>query len=109
MSPEAVKNFLTTVALPLVVGALSTWLFATVHVFSLFGITEGQVSGELTQLGTFGISAAITFLFAHFHLSGNYTPGAKAAKAGPPLSSFGAPLGHAVLGEVKGNVRESTK
>lgn len=104
MSPEAIKNFLTAVVLPVVVAAVTTWLFASVHVFSLFGITEGQIGGELIQLGTFGISAGLTWLFAHFHLTGAYTPAARLAKAGVQFAPI---AGRSVLGEVEHTDRGS--
>ena len=49
MSVEAIKQFLAKYIIPVGAAALTTWLFATVHVFNLFGITEGQVDGEVVQ------------------------------------------------------------
>jgi hypothetical protein len=76
---ENIQQFLLGVVLPIVVGAVTTWLLATVHIFNLFGITEGQISGELTLLGTWGIATAIAALHAHHVLAAHYTPEAKVA------------------------------
>jgi amino acid transporter len=78
-SAEQIKQFFLTVVLPPVVGIIAAWLIATVHVLNLFGITEGQVAGELSLLGAWGITTAITALAQHHILSGHYTPAAKAA------------------------------
>lgn len=103
-NPEAIKNFLVAAVLPLVVGAISAKL-VSVGVLNVFGVSASQVTNELTLLGTFGIGAGVTWLFAHFHLSGAYTPGAKQLKAGVELLST-------VGGDVErtsGVVRESAK
>lgn len=78
---EAIRNFLLNVVLPPVVGVAAAWIVGTVHVLNLFGITEGQVAGEITQFATWGIVTLIAFLHTHNVLLGNYTPAAKAAAA----------------------------
>ena len=76
---EALKQFLVGHILPVLVGVITTWLFATVHVFNLFGVSEGQVAGELTQFGTFAIASVLAWLTTHHVLLGRYTPASKAS------------------------------
>ena len=77
---EQVKNFIISVILPVAVGAAAAWIVASVHVLNTFGITEGQIAGELTLFGTWAVTTGITWLHAHNVLLGVYTPAAKAAK-----------------------------
>lgn len=78
---ESIKQFLVNVVLPPVAGIAAAWVVGTVHVLNLFGITEGQAAGEITQFGTWGIVTLIAFLHTHNVLLGRYTPAAKAARA----------------------------
>ena len=80
MSVEAIKQFLAKYIIPVGAAALTTWLFATVHVFNLFGITEGQVDGEVVQGLTFVVSYGLSWLSVHNILLGVYKPAAKAAR-----------------------------
>jgi len=82
-SAEQLKQFLLGVILPPLIGIAAAWIVASVHVLNLFGITEGQIVGELSQLATFAITAAFAWLTQHKILSATYTPAAKAA-AGKP-------------------------
>ena len=76
---EQVKQFLAHFIIPVAAAAATTWLFATVHVFNLFGISEGQVDGEIIQGLTFAVSYGLSWLTVHHILAGVYTPAAKAA------------------------------
>lgn len=78
---ENIRHFLLGVVLPVVVGIVATWIVATVHILNLFGITEGQIAGELSLLGAWGVTVLITWLTQHHILSGIYSPAAKAAAA----------------------------
>lgn len=78
-SAESIRQFLIGVVLPVVTATVAAWIVATVHILNVFGVTEGQVAAELTQLGTWGVTALITALHAHHYLLGRYTPVAKAA------------------------------
>ncbi len=51
---EAVKQFLIGVVLPVVAATVAAWVVGSVHLLNAFGITEGQVAAELTQLATWG-------------------------------------------------------
>lgn len=81
MSVEAIKQFLVTAILPILVGTASNWLLIHVHLFATFHITEATVAGDLTQLGVFAISAGLTWLASHKILLGAYQPSAKANHA----------------------------
>ena len=76
---EQIRQLLTGVVLPIGVGIAAAWIVATVHILNLFGITEGQVAGELSLFGTWAVSAVIAWLTQHKILSATYTPAAKAA------------------------------
>jgi hypothetical protein len=78
-TPENIKHFLLTVILPPLVGVVAAWVVGTVHVLNLFGITEGQIAGELSLFGTWAVSTVVAFLGQHHILSGHYSPAAKAA------------------------------
>ena len=80
-SAEQLRQFLINVVLPPAIGIAAAWLVATVHVLNTFGISEGQVAGELTIFGTWAVTTLIAFLHTHNVLLGNYTPLAKAARA----------------------------
>jgi hypothetical protein len=75
---EQLKQFIVGVVLPPLAGALSTWLYTSVHLLSIFHITQGQVAKTITELGVFGITSLLGFLVSHHILSGHYTPAAKA-------------------------------
>ena len=78
---EQLRQFLVGVVVPVGVASLTTWLFATVHIFNLFGITEGQVSGEIDQVAIWLVTLGIAWLTQHHILAGHYSAGAKAAAA----------------------------
>lgn len=90
-SGEQLKQFFVNVVLPIVTSVLTTWLFATVHIFNLFHISEGTVAAELTQLGVFAVTALITFLTGHHILTGKYTPSAKLAAGQPKTITINVP------------------
>jgi hypothetical protein len=79
---EQIRQFLVGTILPPLAGVVTTWIVANVHVLNLFHITEASIAGELTQLGTFAVSAAIAWLTTHHILKGHYTPAEKAAVEG---------------------------
>ena len=76
---EQIRQFLVSTVLPPLVGVAATWLVANVHVLNLFHITEASIAGELTQLGTFAVTAGIAWLTTHHILQGHYTPSNKAS------------------------------
>ena len=80
ISPEAIKQFIITSIVPVIVGALVTWLSST-EVLSIFNISTTTAAGAITAVVVFGVSAGITWLSSHHILSGTYSPAAK-AKAG---------------------------
>jgi len=69
---EQIRQFLTGVVLPPLVGALVTYLFANTHILNLFNISEASAAGELTQLGAWAITTAIAWLTTHHILMGHY-------------------------------------
>jgi hypothetical protein len=77
---EQIRQFLTGVVLPVGVGIAAAWIVATVHILNLFGITEGQVAGELTLFGTWAVTAVVTWLTQHHILKGIYAPAPVAAE-----------------------------
>lgn len=78
-SVEKIRQFFATVVIPPVVGALSTWVFTSVHFLSIFHITADQTAKAFTELAVFGVSAGLAWLASHHILLGRYTPAAKAA------------------------------
>ncbi len=76
--PEGIQQFLVAKIVPTVAAAITTWLFATSHVFNLFGVNEGQVVAVVVQALTFGVTYALAWLTTHHILKGHYTPAAKA-------------------------------
>jgi hypothetical protein len=74
---EQLRQFLVLTVLPVVAGATANWLVIHVHLLASFHITATAVGSVVSQLGVFGITAAITFLASHHILSGHYTPAAK--------------------------------
>ena len=74
---EQIKQFLLGTVLPPLIGVLATWIVANVEVLNLFHINEASVAGELTQLGTFAVSALISFLTVHHILKPAATGGWK--------------------------------
>lgn len=81
ISVEQIKQFAATVVIPPLAGALSTWLFTSVHFLSLFHVTADQTAKALVELAVFGVTAGLAWLASHHILLGNYTPGAKSARA----------------------------
>jgi len=81
-STEQIKQFLVTVVVPPIAGAVATWLAST-PVLAVFHITANAAATEVTQALTFAIVTGIAYLSAHHILSGHYSPAAKAA-ARPP-------------------------
>lgn len=69
---EQLKLFFLGTILPPLVGVVAAWLIANVHVLNLFHITESSVVGELTLLGTWGLSALFAYLTSHHILSGHW-------------------------------------
>ena len=77
---EQIQQFIVTTVVPLVSGALVTWLSST-QVLSIFNLTATSAAKVISAVLVFGVSAVITWLSVHHVLAGHYTPAAK-AKAG---------------------------
>lgn len=75
---EQLRQFLVLTVLPVVAGAAANWLVIHVHLLASFHITATSIGSVVSQLGVFGITAAIAFLTSHHILAGHYTPAAKA-------------------------------
>ena len=92
-SAEQIKQWLSTVAVPILAGVLATWITVHIHFLALFHVTTGSVAAIVSQLGVFGVTAALGFLTSHHILSGHYTPAAKAANAniGVPVVNLNQP------------------
>lgn len=82
---EQVKQFLSIVVIPPLAGALSTWIFTSLHFLSIFHITADQTAKVITEVAVFGVSAGLAWLASHNILKGIYSPGAKASVATRPL------------------------
>jgi hypothetical protein len=79
---EQLKQFILTVVVPPIAGAVATWLAST-PVLAIFHITANAAATEVTQALTFAVVTAIAYLGSHHILSGHYTPAAKAAARRP--------------------------
>lgn len=75
---EQIRQFFSTVVIPPLAGALSTWLLTSVHFLSIFHITADQTAKTITEVAVFGVTAALAWLASHHILKGHYTPVAKA-------------------------------
>lgn len=73
-TPEVLKGFILTRLVPPLIGIATTYIVGT-HVLDLFHFTGSEIANELTELATFGISWAFSFLGAHHALKGTYVPG----------------------------------
>lgn len=76
---EQLRQFVVTVLVPPIAGALATWLVGT-EVLSIFGITANAAAAEITQVLVFGVVTGFAWLGTHNVLSGHYTPAAVAAR-----------------------------
>ena len=74
MTPEVLKGFILTRIVPPLIGIATTWIVGT-HVLDLFHFTGSEIANELTELATFAVSYAFSFLGAHHALKGTYVPG----------------------------------
>lgn len=74
---EQITQFLATTIVPLVTGALVTWLSST-KVLALFNLTATSAAKVIGAVLVFGVSAGIAYLSSHHILAGHYTPAAKA-------------------------------
>lgn len=79
-SLEQVKQYIVLSVLPVLSASAATYLVVHLHFLAAFHISQTSVAGELTQLGTWGITAGLTWLASHNILKGVYTPAAKAAR-----------------------------
>ena len=71
---QQIKQFLSLTVLPVVAGIASTWLVLHVSFLSAFHLTTATIAGELVQLGTYAIGAALGWLASHHILKGTYAP-----------------------------------
>ena len=81
-SIEVIKGFVLTRIMPPLIGIAVTWIIGT-HVLDLFGFTHDELAQGLSELGTWGVTTAISFLGAHHALKGNYVPGKVPTIDGP--------------------------
>lgn len=75
-SAETVKQMVMGFVLPPLVGAATTWLVGSAHVLNIFHVSEAQLVGQLTLLGTWGVSTVIAFLVKDKVFSGDWLPSA---------------------------------
>lgn len=87
-SIEVVKQYLAAVVIPVLSGAAANWAIIHLHFLAAFHVTAGSVAGVLSQLGVFGITAALGWLSAHHILSGHWLPAAKKAAARPVFTEL---------------------
>lgn len=74
-SAETIKQFFATVVIPPLAGALSTWIFTSVHFLSIFHISANQTAKAVTELAVFGVTAGLAWLTSHHVLKGTYAKG----------------------------------
>lgn len=77
---EQISQFIVGTILPPLIATFSAWIIVKVPLLSgLFKLSANQIGAELTQLGVFAVTAAISWLTAHHILLGHYTPSNKAS------------------------------
>ena len=67
-----IKQYLSLTLLPVLAAAAANWLIVHLHFLAEFHVTASSVAGEISQLGVFGITAALAWLASHHVLKGTY-------------------------------------
>ncbi len=71
-SLEQIRQYLVTVVVPVLAGALGNWIVIHLHFLAAFHISAGSVAAAVSQIVVFGLTALFAFLAAHHILKGTY-------------------------------------
>lgn len=106
-SAEEIKQLLIGHLVPLIAGGLTAWVVSHTGLINLFGITEGELTGDLIEFGTFVVGVAVSWATTHKVLSGAWpSVAARKARAAQAITDQEQKLADVVVAKLNANAFE---